>query len=459
MDFFKRELNILISDMQITMKYLDFKKEIILEHSIIRNGYILDENYLFYLLNKFLKENKIKNNIDTNIYIISSDIININLELPIINDDEINSMIFYEIEDKYLLNLENYKYKFKYIKNEENIKVEVILLPKEIIIDYIELFKKLKLNLVGLYSYTEYINSKLKENIIIYLNISHCIILINDFEKVYINTIFSEDISNLINENSLNIEDFLEILEINENKAEDKSFNELRNRMINLKDNQVNLINSYINKYNLPIFFTENLYSVKIVEDLEKYNEIKLNFLDMEVFPKDNLQLLNFIEFKIKKNTLKREYVFIILFLVIFNVLIFKNINNKNKKLENEIVYLNENINNNKKILNTMNPEKIISENKRLKSLKEEDDNLKKLSKNNKYFENLVIYFENLDKEDILVTNYEFNESLIYIKGIVNDINILNDIKKDIEYKTRIIENNVQDDLIVNFKLEIELGD
>ena len=229
--------------------------------------------------------------------------------------------------------------------------------------------------------------------------------------------------------------------------------------MINLKDNQVNLINSYINKYNLPIFFTENLYSVKIVEDLEKYNEIKLNFLDMEVFPKDNLQLLNFIEFKIKKNTLKREYVFIILFLVIFNVLIFKNINNKNKKLENEIVYLNENINNNKKILNTMNPEKIISENKRLKSLKEEDDNLKKLSKNNKYFENLVIYFENLDKEDILVTNYEFNESLIYIKGIVNDINILNDIKKDIEYKTRIIENNVQDDLIVNFKLEIELGD
>lgn len=459
MDFFKRELNILISDMQITMKYLDFKKEIILEHSIIRNGYILDENYLFYLLNKFLKENKIKNNIDTNIYIISSDIININLELPIINDDEINSMIFYEIEDKYLLNLENYKYKFKYIKNEENIKVEVILLPKEIIIDYIELFKKLKLNLVGLYSYTEYINSKLKENIIIYLNISHCIILINDFEKVYINTIFSEDISNLINKNSLNIEDFLEILEINENKAEDKSFNELRNRMINLKDNQVNLINSYINKYNLPIFFTENLYSVKIVEDLEKYNEIKLNFLDIEVFPKDNLQLLNFIEFKIKKNILKREYVFIILFLVIFNVLIFKNINNKNKKLENEIVYLNESINNNKKILNTMNPEKIISENKRLKSLKEEDDNLKKLSKNNKYFENLVIYFENLDKEDILVTNYEFNESLIYIKGIVNDINILDNIKKDIEYKTRLIENNVQDDLIVNFKLEIELGD
>ena len=459
MDFFKRELNILISDMQITMKYLDFKKEIILEHSIIRNGYILDENYLFYLLNKFLKENKIKNNIDTNIYIISSDILNINLELPIINDDEINSMIFYEIEDKYLLNLENYKYKFKYIKNEENIKVEVILLPKEIIIDYIDLFKKLKLNLIGIYSYTEYINSKLKENIIIYLNISHCIILINDFEKVYINTIFNEDISNLINENSLNIEDFLEILEINENRAEDKSFNELRNRMINLKDNQVNLINSYINKYNLPIFFTENLYSVKIVEDLEKYNEIKLNFLDIEVFPKDNLQLLNFIEFKIKKNTFKREYVFIILFLVIFNVLIFKNINNKNKKLENEIVYLNESINNNKKILNTMNPEKIISENKRLKSLKEEDDNLKKLSKNNKYFENLVIYFENLDKEDILVTNYEFNESLIYIKGIVNDINILNDIKKDIEYKTRIIENNVQDDLIVNFKLEIELGD
>ena len=106
-----------------------------------------------------------------------------------------------------------------------------------------------------------------------------------------------------------------------------------------------------------------------------------------------------------------------------------------------------------------MNPEKIISENKRLKSLKEEDDNLKKLSKNNKYFENLVIYFENLDKEDILVTNYEFNESLIYIKGIVNDINILDNIKKDIEYKTRLIENNVQDDLIVNFKLEIELGD
>ncbi|MBP2025160.1 hypothetical protein [Peptoniphilus stercorisuis] len=459
MDFFKRELNILISDMQITMKYLDFKKEIILEHSIIRNGYILDENYLFYLLNKFLKENKIKNNIDTNIYIISSDILNINLELPIINDDEINSMIFYEIEDKYLLNLENYKYKFKYIKNEENIKVEVILLPKEIIIDYIDLFKKLKLNLIGIYSYTEYINSKLKENIIIYLNISHCIILINDFEKVYINTIFNEDISNLINENSLNIEDFLEILEINENRAEDKSFNELRNRMINLKDNQVNLINSYINKYNLPIFFTENLYSVKIVEDLEKYNEIKLNFLDIEVFPKDNLQLLNFIEFKIKKNTFKREYVFIILFLVIFNVLIFKNINNKNKKLENEIVYLNESINNNKKILNTMNPEKIISENKRLKSLKEEDDNLKKLSKNNKYFENLVIYFENLDKEDILVTNYEFNESLIYIKGIVNDINILDNIKKDIEYKTRLIEKNVQDDLIVNFKLEIELGD
>lgn len=114
------------------------------------NGKIVDKHLIHYAIKEGLKENNIKHK-DVYLTINSPSIITREIVIPKVEEDEIENILKFQIEDYLPMNSEDYVSQFRIIGNiyEDNVEklhLLLIAIPKEIIESHYKLLKDLNLN-------------------------------------------------------------------------------------------------------------------------------------------------------------------------------------------------------------------------------------------------------------------------------------------------------------------------
>ncbi|NLX62922.1 MAG: type IV pilus assembly protein PilM [Tissierellia bacterium] len=117
---------------------------------VVKDGLILDKELMHYVVSEKLRKKKIKTK---NIYITinSSNIITREISIPKVAEDEIHSLLMFQMEDYLPVNIEDYVFQHKvldvfYEDNMEKMNLLIIAIPKEVVEGYFYLLKGLGLN-------------------------------------------------------------------------------------------------------------------------------------------------------------------------------------------------------------------------------------------------------------------------------------------------------------------------
>jgi type IV pilus assembly protein PilM len=111
------------------------------------NGYIIDKELLYYLLNQELKKNKVSSDM-TYITIKSTSIIVREILLPKVSYNEVEGILKYQIGEYLPMNPEEYVIQYQIIGNEEEGEIEklnvlIIAIPREIVESHFSLINQL----------------------------------------------------------------------------------------------------------------------------------------------------------------------------------------------------------------------------------------------------------------------------------------------------------------------------
>ena len=111
------------------------------------NGYIIDKELLYYLLNQELKKNKVSSDM-AYITIKSTSIIVREILLPKVSSNEVEGILKYQIGEYLPMNPEEYVIQYQIIGNEEEGEIEklnvlIIAIPREIVESHFSLIKQL----------------------------------------------------------------------------------------------------------------------------------------------------------------------------------------------------------------------------------------------------------------------------------------------------------------------------
>jgi len=115
-----------------------------------KDGEILDKDLIYYVLNEELKNRKIRTK---NVYLTinSSSIITREVIIPKVEEEEVENILQYQIEEYIPMNPEDYIVQFKiigtiYEENIEKLSILLIAIPKSIVESHFQLIKDLDLN-------------------------------------------------------------------------------------------------------------------------------------------------------------------------------------------------------------------------------------------------------------------------------------------------------------------------
>lgn len=261
------------------------------------DGKIINEEFLYEEIKKIIKENKIRAK-----YISftsnSSLIINRDILIPKVEEDELKTVIRYEIEQYLPINLNDYIIQFLIldhvnIDNTEKIKVHVICYPEKIARSYHDLIKKLKLKPLSLD------------------------VTFNSLSKI-IN--YSQEINN----KDYNIEGINGFIDIGEKSTEINIFSEGNLSFTRIvKMGYKDIIKENINDFEIDYFTSEiervlqfyrnkthgkNVDDIYIIGEGSNYKEILRNMKDKINSNINPIKQLGYIEFK---NEEKNVYKFI----------------------------------------------------------------------------------------------------------------------------------------------------
>lgn len=115
-----------------------------------QDGIIIDKDLIHYVISEALKDNKIKTK-NVHVTMNSSKIITREITIPKVEDEEIDNILRFQIEDYIPINIDNYVIQFKvigsfYENDLEKLNILLIAVPKEFVKDYHELITNLNLN-------------------------------------------------------------------------------------------------------------------------------------------------------------------------------------------------------------------------------------------------------------------------------------------------------------------------
>lgn len=405
---------LLFEDTQITIFEDTYEDKIFLENGLIKDGEIVDFNYLYYLIKK--QTENIKRNSKISFIITSSKFTAFDINIAGIKKDELDSFIYYEIQKLLPTSIKNFAYSYENMENT----VKVRIVEKNIIEAYKSLAQNLKINLNGIY----YISDTLKIGDYINYSINHMQI-IDAFDD---NMFYFSDFSNFLEKNALNSKDLDDILQGEFSTNDVDALESLRGKIEYFQSERDSWLNKYINK--------EKSYTY--------FGDFTIKNLSNSIFHKK----LSYADFKLKNNFIeqknnKKIFITSILLIIIFifgNFYIYNGL--KNHELiaqENYEKMLSESkINKNN---STKKPQKV-----------GEEVNSKSYEKN---FEDLVVRFENFSNDDILFKEYNFVGNKVIIKGISNSSELLNEatnfFKNTKILSTQIIDNDLY------FEIEVAL--
>lgn len=267
----------------------------------IKDGTIVDRDLVHYVIKEELKKRKIKTK-DVYITINSSKILTRELIIPKVREEEIESLLMYQVEDYLPVNIDDYVIQYKVLKSFyegdiEKINLLIIAIPKGIIEDYFNLLKDLGLNplvmdyqpnsIAKLIQYNSLINNTYPTEIITIANID----IGYDSTRVSIikegNILFSRVIDiggsyidqSIINFNELDIEELKylkrnigDINRVDENKDNNKAVDVIKTSIIFLSERIDMVFRYYLsretnNEINL-ILLTGGISNIKGLDNL-----------------------------------------------------------------------------------------------------------------------------------------------------------------------------------------------
>lgn len=117
---------------------------------VLKDGSILDKDLLNYVISEELKKRKIKTK-DVYLTINSSKILTREITIPKVDEDDIESLLRFQIEEYIPVSMDDYVIQHKaletfYEDNTEKMNLLIIAVPKEMVEDYLDLIRNLNLN-------------------------------------------------------------------------------------------------------------------------------------------------------------------------------------------------------------------------------------------------------------------------------------------------------------------------
>ncbi|WP_138159261.1 hypothetical protein [Peptoniphilus catoniae] len=442
-----KDINIIIiEDLSIKIIGENSDLEFEVPRGIISDFEVLDKNYLFYLFKKVFTNNTIDNFI---IVSPSSKFLTLNLDLPKVNEDDLESMVKYESDNILPVSVDLYKIRYSATKDDDkNYKVDIRLIDKNILSDYIYIFERLNKNLIGIYSLKDGVEIGLDENFV-FFGLNNINIINNRPQKL----IYYRDIYKILEKYDLEYYGLSNIINRKFYDLGEDIKKEILNEVKFLIYEKVIYIGNSIN--NSKAYFTG---SALFNETKKMINEIISPTSKQFGFEYKNFHFNENFNFIDKPKKSDKRPIFLFAIILILNSLIFFQLSNKTDKNYSEIQELKikeEDLDNK---INDLNIENIKKQNDLLLAERDEDLAGKAKIDENKKLEDLFLKLESIESDDVFFVDYSLKEGLAYIKGVAKSEKAIEDAIDATGYQGKNIESNIENGLL-NFKIEIILGD
>ena len=405
--FQKNITKLIISDGFIKINKNDKEElNISLPYKVFRNGEILDYHHFYYKCSKILEKIDFQKSDNLILIFDSSSFIHINYKIPEIDESEIRDFLALELEDYGDFNLSDYEIFYDFLKEDKILNLFIDLVPRKLILKLREVFEKLEVKNLEIIPEPKSINKKGKfiEIAPTYLKfISVKNNLVNSYEKIY-----DDDLEKLILDNNLEEENASNIINLRYDPEEEKIDEDFLFRFKNYFISHIREMENF--SKGEEVFLFGNICDSKEIKDcLSSYSNLKYKILEEDLH--NNLPIKK--EKKDKKTRKKKSPINFILPLAMALVIIFNVLYYFNLKKENE---------------------RTLADVKEIKNEEVEDIDVSsdKFQERNKIFIDKISEIQKLEDENLIITDYYFDNGKMTVRGLVKDEDYFNKVFKDI---------------------------
>lgn len=405
--FQKNITKLIISDGFIKI-YKNDKEElnISLPYKVFRDGEILDYHHFYYKCSKILEKIDFLKSDNLILIFDSSSFMHINYKIPEIDESEIRGFLALELEDYGDFNLSDYEIFYDFLKEDKILNLSIDLVPRKLILKLREVFEKLEVKNLEIIPEPKSINNKGKfiEIAPTYLKfISVKNNLVNSYEKIY-----DDNLEKLIFDNNLEEENASNIINLRYDQEEEKIDEDFLFRFKNYFISHIREMENFSKGEEVYLF--GNICDSKEIKDaLSSYSNLKYKILEVDLH--NNLPIKK--EKKDKKTRKKKSPINFILPLAMAIVIIFNVLYYFNLKKENE---------------------RTLADVKEVKNEEVEDIDVSsdKFQERNKIFIDKISEIQKLEDENLIITDYYFDNGKMTVRGLVKDEDYFNKVFKDI---------------------------
>ena len=385
------------------------KKEelnISLPYKIFRDGEILDYHHFYYKFSKILEKIDFQKNDNLILIFDSSSFIHINYKIPEIDESEIRDFLGLELEDYGDFNLSDYEIFYDFLKEDKILKLSIDLVPRKLILKLREVFVKLEVENLEIIPEPKSLNKNGKFIEIAPTYLKFIVVknnLVNTYEKIY-----DDNLEKLILDNNLEEENASNIINLRYDPEEDKIDEDFLFRFKNYFISHIREMENFSKGEEVYLF--GNICDSKEIKDaLSTYSNLKYKILEEDLHNKLTIKR----EKKEKKTRKKKSPLNFILPLAMAIVIIFNVLYYFNLKKENE---------------------RTLADVKEVKTEEVEDIDVSsdKFQERNKIFIDKISEIQKLEDENLIITDYYFDNGKMTVRGLVKDEDYFNKVFKDI---------------------------
>lgn len=382
------------------------ESNISLPYRIFRDGEILDYHHFYYKCSKILEKIDFQKNDNLILIFDSSSFIHINYKIPEIDESEIRDFLGLELEDYGDFNLSDYEIFYDFLKEDKILKLSIDLVPRRLILKLREVFEKLEVENLEIIPEPKSLNKNEKFIEIAPTYLKFIVVknnLVNTYEKIY-----DDNLEKLILDNNLEEENASNIINLRYDPEEDKIDEDFLFRFKNYFISHIREMENFSKGEEVYLF--GNICDSKEIKDaLSTYSNLKYKILEEDLHNKLTIKK----EKKEKKTRKKKSPINFILPLAMAIVIIFNVLYYFNLKKENE---------------------RALADVKEVKTEEVEDIDVSsdKFQERNKIFIDKISEIQNLEDENLIITDYYFDNGKMTVRGLIKDQDYFNKVFKDI---------------------------
>lgn len=382
------------------------ESNISLPYRIFRDGEILDYHHFYYKCSKILEKIDFQKNDNLILIFDSSSFIHINYKIPEIDESEIRDFLGLELEDYGDFNLSDYEIFYDFLKEDKILKLSIDLVPRKLILKLREVFVKLEVENLEIIPEPKSLNKNGKFIEIAPTYLKFIVVknnLVNTYEKIY-----DDNLEKLILDNNLEEENASNIINLRYDPEEDKIDEDFLFRFKNYFISHIREMENFSKGEEVYLF--GNICDSKEIKDaLSTYSNLKYKILEEDLHNKLTIKR----EKKEKKTRKKKSPLNFILPLAMAIVIIFNVLYYFNLKKENE---------------------RTLADVKEVKTEEVEDIDVSsdKFQERNKIFIDKISEIQKLEDENLIITDYYFDNGKMTVRGLVKDEDYFNKVFKDI---------------------------